>query len=110
MLTKTPTKDELRTLFVGLGFGAVDNAYFGQPGLLVFEKLPPTPDGVIQVLERSAFVYPSDGEWVVRVTPHGGPHWVRRANNAEDVRLYALEVLLSRDHRWIPSGGWTKTE
>lgn len=109
MANQTPTKGELQALFVGLGFAAVDNAYFGQPGLLVFEKKVPQP-GVIQVLERWVFVYPSDGEWVVRVTPHGGPHWVRRASNAEEVRLYALEVLRAGEPRWQPTAGWAKDE
>lgn len=105
-----PAIEGLRARFVELGFGVKDNGYFEPGGLLVFEGPLPPAAGEIGVVERLVFIYRKSGSWEVRGTPHGGPHWVRRAEMADDVETFALEVLRSIEQRWAPSDHWTKAE
>jgi hypothetical protein len=102
--------DGLRARFVALGFGVADNAYFELGGLLVFEKPPAPAAGMVGVVERSVFISRKSDSWEVRVTPHGGPHWVRRAATAGDVEVIALEVLRATEPRWAPSALWNRED
>lgn len=55
----------------------------------------------IQVIEAPVFLYHSGESWEARVTPHGGPHWVRRAATLDELEELALEALGTRD---VPPG------
>lgn len=62
--------------------------------------------GDVKVSQGWVDVYPRNGAWIVRVTPHAAPHWIRSATSMADVEAFAREVLDVGLGRWKPTEGW----
>jgi hypothetical protein len=72
------------------GYGVNFNCpYFAETGLGVFPR-PGEPEAVIGT---SVLLYCTTQGWEARVTPHGGPHWVRHASSIPELEAAALEGL-----------------
>lgn len=60
---------------------------------------------------RWVALYHSGAAWEARVTPHGGPHWIRRAGSLDvlegfvDEALRAAEGACPSEH-WCVAGEW----
>ncbi|WP_426733899.1 hypothetical protein [Myxococcus faecalis] len=96
--------DELGRRLEARGFGFSKRAFFAPSG--IFVTTPPrrsapeteTRDGEytladVWFFDRSVHLLPSGDAWEVRVTPHGGPHWVRRAATLDELESVAVEAL-----------------
>ena len=84
---------ELRRRLEGRGLALSTRCYFGVPGIVAYEPLPPTPPGEIRVAGPMVFLYASEEGWAARVTPHGGPHWIRTATSAAALEDFVFEAL-----------------
>ena len=94
----------LRSRFEGLGYVVADRCYWGTHGFLVHTK--PEWDETLgcDVFDASMFVYRDAGGWVLRLTAHGGRHWIRPGDFA-DIPAVVLEHLVRP--RMPPEGdGW----
>ena len=90
------------------GFGVKTARYFADEGILVF--VIPGADGIDGgpvVIEHAVFLYPAGPNWEARLTVHGGPQWVRRADNISILEDIALEAL--RADAIPPNCAWTTT-
>ncbi len=74
--------DRLEERFVCSGHGVREIDFFGAPGL-----------AVIATGEwRWVCVTPRDEQWELRITPHGGPHWVLMVELSQ-VEAHVLRTL-----------------
>ena len=86
-----------------LGYRFDWRPFFGTPGIWAF--LPPEPDpSGITVVNRPVFLYGTARGWEARLTPHGGPHWIRPAATVAALEEIALEAL--RSTATPPSYAW----
>ncbi|MFK8001666.1 MAG: hypothetical protein AB8H86_18880 [Polyangiales bacterium] len=70
------------------------HSYFSETGMMVsmHSQLEVSIAGkaeVLTVIEAAVHVYRQNNSWLLRVTPHGGPHWVMCSPEDE------LETLVS---------------
>lgn len=93
------------------GFEARDARFFASEGIVVFrplaEPLERADDGIV-VLEALVFVYPARGGWELRVTRHGGPHWIRDAHSDDEAEAH-LRTFMA-DPTLAPGAGWREVE
>lgn len=76
--------------FEDLGLTVRQAAYFAPTGWLV--HTPPVDHGELRLIEHTVFVYPDDEGWTMRLTVHGGPHWLSHATDA-DLEQRVLDAL-----------------
>ena len=84
---------ELGDRLESLGLLVGSKPYFGIPGIAAWRPQPPLAPGEIRPVDRFVFLYASADGWAARVTPHGGPHWVRSAQSAAALEEFAVEAL-----------------
>ncbi|MCC6874214.1 MAG: hypothetical protein IT378_07880 [Sandaracinaceae bacterium] len=81
------------------GFAARDAPFFSDVGIVVAVRPDATMAmaGGIPVIEAMVFVYAIPEAWQLRVTQHGGPHWLRNAASERE-----LENVV-RDYQSAPA-------
>jgi hypothetical protein len=101
---------DLRQRLESDGLGVSDRCFFGIPGCAAYKPLPPAPPDEIRVLGRIVYLYASREGWAARVTPHGGPHWIRTAQSAAALEEFAREALATKatppNASWRVSDDW----
>ncbi|MEM6959983.1 MAG: hypothetical protein AAF645_30155, partial [Myxococcota bacterium] len=103
----TNQRDELERLKAALishGKAVADRALFHEVGIATFAPIAHR-EGEISVMEKPVFIYASEPSgWTLRVTPHGGPHWLKHADTVDA----AVEATLAyQSHsRVLPGEGW----
>ncbi|NTX05452.1 hypothetical protein HUA74_28160 [Myxococcus sp. CA051A] len=95
--------DELGRRMEERGFVYRDVRFFATSGIVVGTRPIPkfipieTPHGTMELdvssSERRVALYASPRGWAARVTPHGGPHWIRGADTLDELEAIALEAL-----------------
>lgn len=53
-------------------------------------------------------MYPARGGWELRVTRHGGPHWIRDAHSDDEAEAH-LRTFMA-DPTLAPGAGWREVE
>ena len=102
--------DDLALRFESRGFLAKQRSYFADNGIVIFsgpsdDAPAPGPDGIV-VIGRGVFLYRGDAGWEARITPHGGPHWIKHAASIAELETVALEALAT--DQTPPSDGWMR--
>jgi hypothetical protein len=102
--------DELALRFESRGFLAGQRNFFADNGIVIVsgpsdDEPPPGPDGIV-VIGRCVFLYWGDAGWEARITPHGGPHWIKHAASIAALESVALEALAT--DQTPPSDGWMR--
>lgn len=73
------------------GYATRETEFFGDGELLIGEV--EDAGGINVYTERSVFLYPEDDAWIVRRTPHGGPHLVDRRSTLSDAKNLCYHYL-----------------
>ena len=81
-----------------------DAPFFSDAGIVVAVRPDATRTDVIQVIEAMVFVYATPDGWQLRVTQHGGPHWVRDAAAERELEDVVRDYL--RAPVRPPGPGW----
>ena len=102
--------DDLALRFESRGFLARQRSYFTDNGIVIFvgpsdNEPSPGADGIF-VIWRGVFLYWGASGWEARITPHGGPHWIRYAASITELEAVALEALAT--DQTPPSDGWIR--
>jgi hypothetical protein len=90
--------------FSAEGFAVRDAPFFSDAGIGVAVRPDATTAGVIQVIEAMVFVYATPEGWQLRVTQHGGPHWVRDAASERELEDVVRDYLSAPARP--PGPGW----
>ncbi|KYG08615.1 hypothetical protein BE21_22685 [Sorangium cellulosum] len=86
------------------GFGARSAPYFAENGIVAVATVAHTRLG--NVMENAVFLYATPDGWYARITQHGGPHWIRAAEDISALERIALEAL--RRSKTPPNSAWTE--
>ena len=100
---------DLTLRFESRGFFASPRSFFADNGIMIFlrpDDEPAPGSHGIGVIERRVFLYWGETGWEARITPHGGPHWIKRAASIAELEAAALEALAS--DQTPPSDGWMR--
>lgn len=96
--------DALARRLAERGYRCRSTRYFAHVEVLALSPGAEGPAGT-PVAERSVFLCHGDDGWMARVTPHGGPHWVRRVSNCSELEAIALQALATdarpRSDEWV---------
>jgi hypothetical protein len=87
--------------FEELGLYVSRVAHFSPSGWVV--GVPARVDEAISVLDYAVYVVPSVDGWTLRLTLHGGPHWL---HNATDATLESRVLEAMRADRRSPGPEW----
>lgn len=77
---------QARGLFIASRF------LFGSPGIVVALS---RPEDALSPVDRPVHLYRSRDGWTARLTPHGGPHWIRVVDTAAELESIAVEAVRS---------------
>ncbi|WP_437631343.1 hypothetical protein [Sorangium sp. So ce854] len=86
------------------GFGTRSAPHFAENGMVAFTAVAHTRVG--NVMNKPVFLYATPDGWYARITQHGGPHWIRAAEDIYALERIALEAL--RRTKTPPSSAWTE--
>lgn len=101
-----PWSDPLAAVVARLrdaGLHVKDAAYFAPEGILAWATTTDSGWG-FTVIDEAIAIYVSDGGLELRVTQHGGPHWIRGAADPDEACAIA-RAFLARPRR-PPGDGW----
>lgn len=109
-ITDMIRQQELETLvgrFEQRGFAWARRCFFGQAGIIVGTPSAQIPsDGIRLAWKHAVQLYWNGSHWEARLTPHGGPHWIKTAPTLDQLEEVALEALGANPRR--PGAGWQK--
>ena len=87
------------------GFSIRDAPHFAAVGIAA-HTAPIDAEPDLRVIDGIVFIYPRGDSIELRVTQHGGPHWLNTAANEGQAIAIAKAFLA---HPAMPPGqGWTK--
>lgn len=97
--------DELQRRLKTGGLVARRVSFFADDGLMVARRGESTRQ--VDVLEKAIFLY-FESRWTLRVTQHGGPHWVRRLDAALVDQLEEAVLSGLAAFKLPPPPGWVE--
>lgn len=92
--------------FSAEGFAVRDAPFFSDAGIGVAVRPHATraTAGGIQVIEAMVFIYATAEGWQLRVTQHGGPHWIQDVASERELEDVVRDYL--RAPARPPGPGW----
>ncbi len=93
--------NDLRSRLEQRGLVVASRAFFGVPGIIVSLSAPADD---LSPLERLLHLNAAPEGWVARLSPHGGPDWIRIVATVSDLEVLALERL--RAAAILPGDNW----
>ncbi|NVB82021.1 MAG: hypothetical protein HOV81_26810 [Kofleriaceae bacterium] len=113
-ITDLIRQQEIETLvgrFAQRGYGWARRCFFGQAGIIVgTPAVPILRDGIALPWDHAVQLYWKGSHWEARLTPHGGPHWIKTASTLDELAALGEEAIAScrwRRSRMTPPGiGW----